>query len=87
MDWEFTEAQRDLPALVSRALLEGPQRIHRDTETVVVISEAKYAELLRSKKERDFKAFLMSGPSFEGVDLTRSKSLSRETEFDDDPTL
>ncbi|MGR3436423.1 MAG: type II toxin-antitoxin system prevent-host-death family antitoxin [Shimia sp.] len=46
--WQFTEAKAKLTEVVTRALSEGPQRIRRRGEEVVVISAARYDELSRT---------------------------------------
>ena len=61
------------------ALTEGPQTITRRNDTVVVISAQRYAEL--TGKKLGFKEFLMSGPSFEGLDLERDQSPMRDIEL------
>ena len=47
---------------------------------LVVISAAEFERL---KPRRDFIEHLMSGPSFEGLDLDRDASSGRDIEFDD----
>lgn len=79
MTWNLAEAKNRLSEVVNRALAEGPQMITRRKDTVVVISAAKYAELTGGR--RCFKDFLMSGPSFEGLDLERDKTPMRDIEL------
>jgi prevent-host-death family protein len=77
MEWRLAEAKNRLSELVNRALVEGPQRIHRHKDTVVVVAEHDYERL--TGKRLDFKEFLTSaGPSLEGVDLSRERSPMRE---------
>ncbi len=70
MDWRFSDAKNRLSELVRRALTDGPQRVTWRGETVIMISEAKYERL--SGKKMSFVDYLVSGPSLEGVDLSRS---------------
>lgn len=76
MTWNLTEAKNNLSELVNRALTEGPQRITRRNDMVIVITEAEYNHLCRQKPR--FKDTLVEGPSFEGLDLTRDRSQMRE---------
>lgn len=76
MTWNLTEAKNHLSELVNRALTEGPQRIVRRRDMVIVITEAEYNRLCSQKPS--FKDTLLSAPSFEGVDLTRDRSPMRE---------
>ena len=46
---------------------------------VVVVSVKEFRRL--SGGLPDFKDYLVSGPSFEGLDLERSKDLPRELDF------
>ncbi len=75
MTWNFAEARNRLSEVVNRALTVGPQTITQGKDAVVVISAKEYAELTGDR--RSFKDFLMSGPSFEGLDLERDKSSMR----------
>ncbi len=79
-DWAVAEAKNRFSELITKALTEGPQRVRRRDETVVVISAAEFERL---KPRRDFIEHLMSGPSFEGLDLDRDASSGRDIEFDD----
>lgn len=76
MTWNLTEAKNHLSELVNRAMTEGPQKILRRRDMVVVITEDEYNRL-RSQKP-SFKDALLNSPSFEGVELTRDRSLMRE---------
>ena len=76
MDWKFSEAKNKLSEIVSRALSEGPQRVLRRNDAVVVLSELEYEELLG--RRAGFKELLLSGPGLEGVDLSRDRSPGRE---------
>ena len=73
MDWRLADAKNRFSELVTRALAEGPQRIRRHNDAVVVVAERDYEKLTGSRP--DFKEFLMGeGPSFEGLNLTRDDS-------------
>ncbi|WP_165253738.1 type II toxin-antitoxin system prevent-host-death family antitoxin [Paludisphaera soli] len=79
MTWNLAEAKNRLSEVVNLALSEGPQTITRRNDTVVVVSAEKYAEL--TGQRQSFKDFLMSGPSFEGLDLERDESPMRDVEL------
>lgn len=79
MTWNLADAKNRLSEVVNLALTEGPQTITRRNDTVVLISGEKYAEL--TGQRQSFKDFLMSGPSFEGLDLERDKSPMRDVEL------
>jgi len=76
MEWQLAEAKNRFTEVVNRALAEGPQRVRRRGDTVVIIAEREYEKL--SGKRPEFKNFLMGeGPSFEGLDLTRDRAPMR----------
>lgn len=76
MEWKLADAKNKFSEVVNRALVEGPQRVTRHREAVVVLAEREY-ERLRGRG-RDFKAFLTSGPSLEDLDLTRDRTPMRD---------
>jgi prevent-host-death family protein len=79
MTWNLADAKNRLSEVVNLALTEGPQTITRRKDAVVVISAEAYAEL--TGRRQSFKDFLMSGPSFEGLDLERDKAPMRNVEL------
>ena len=73
MDWRLADAKNRFSELVARALSEGPQRVYRGHDVVVIMAERDYEELVG--KRLSFKKFLTGkGPSLAGLDLTRDKS-------------
>lgn len=76
--WTLKDAKSRFGELVERALEQGPQTVTRDGEDVVVVRAAKRP---RARKRKDFKEFLLSAGSLEGVDLTRDKSLPRDIDW------
>ena len=76
MTWKLADAKNRLSEVVNRTLSEGPQTITRRQDEVVVISKADFLKL--QGKAPSFVEFLMSGPSFEGVDLKRSTDEMRK---------
>jgi antitoxin Phd len=76
MEWRFADAKNRLSELINRALTEGPQRVLRREDAVVVVAERDYEKL--SGARPSFKEFLLSkGAGLERVDLTRDRSAMR----------
>ncbi len=83
MSWQLQEAKQRFSEVVRLTLEEGPQFVTRHGEEVVVVMSAK--EYRRTQKEDEPKLveFLLSGPSFDDLDLERSRELPREIDFGD----
>ena len=79
MDWRIEDAENQLGTVIDRALSEGPQTIRREDAAVVVVSAAEYQRL--SERRSPIKRVLFEGPSLEGLDLSRDKSLPRDIDF------
>jgi prevent-host-death family protein len=80
MEWRLADAKNRFSELVTRALAEGPQRVRRHDDAVIVVAERDYEKL--TGKRPDFKEFLMGeGPSFERLSLTRDDSPMRDPKF------
>jgi antitoxin Phd len=79
MTWNLAEAKNRLSEVVNLALSEGPQTITRRNDTVVVLSAAEYAELTGNRP--GFKNYLTQGESFEGLELSRDRSPTRDVEL------
>ena len=60
-------------------LTQGPRRVRRRNQSVVILDEQEYLRLTGVRPS--FKDFLMQGPSFEELDQTRDKSPSRDFEM------
>ena len=54
----------------------GRSAVRRRKDIVIVLPEAEYDRLTGTRP--DFKEYLMNGPSFDGLDLTRDQSLDRD---------
>jgi prevent-host-death family protein len=76
MDWQLADAKNRFSELVSRTLTEGPQRVRRRNEAIVLVAEAEYERL--TGKRQGFIEFLLNAPDFSEVDLTRDRSPMRE---------
>ncbi|CAA9345151.1 MAG: hypothetical protein AVDCRST_MAG93-6849 [uncultured Chloroflexia bacterium] len=79
MEWQLADAKNRFSEVVTRALTEGPQRVRRRGQTVVILAEEEYDRLTGEKP--NFRDFLLNAPSFEGVDLERDQSLMRDVEL------
>ena len=76
MDWLLADAKNRFSEVVTLALTEGPQRVRRRKQAVVVISETEYN--LLSRPDDSFKSYLFEGPDFSDLDLTRSEDTMRD---------
>ena len=76
MEWNLADAKNRFSEVVNLALTEGPQRVRRRKDTVVVLSVEEYERL--TGQRLGFKDYLAQGESFEGLDLTRDESPSRD---------
>jgi len=80
MEWRLADAKNRFSELVNRALAEGPQRVLRRDEAVIVVAERDFDKL--TGRRPGFKEFLMGkGPSLDGLDLTRDRSPMRDTKL------
>ncbi len=75
--WQVAEAKNKFSELITRALTEGPQRVRRRGETVVILSEADY-ERLAARDDLTIADFILNGPSLEGLEFERDRSPGRE---------
>ncbi len=76
MDWQLAEAKNRLSEVVTLALTEGPQRIRRRDQAVVVLSATDYERLIGARPS--FKQFLLEGPGLHDLDLSRETSPMRD---------
>ena len=80
MEWRLADAKNRFSELVTRALAEGPQRVRRHDDAVVVVAERDYEKL--TGKRSGFKEFLMGeGPRFEALDLARDDAPMRDVKL------
>ena len=84
MTWQVADAKNKFSELLTRAATEGPQRVRRRGQTFVVLSEADFERLegTSGTRKMTFAEFLLSGPSFEGVDLERRNSPMRPVDLE-----
>ncbi|MEM8754509.1 MAG: type II toxin-antitoxin system Phd/YefM family antitoxin [Pseudomonadota bacterium] len=81
MAWQLAEAKNKFSEVVRRALTEGPQVVSRRGERVVVVSEAEWEKATGRDKKQSLGAYLLSGPSLEGLDLSRDRSEGRDVDL------
>jgi len=80
MEWRLADAKNRFSELVNRALSEGPQRVLRRNDAVIVVAQRDYDRLTGERP--GFKEFLMgTKPKLEGIDLTRDRSPMRDIEL------
>lgn len=75
-DWRLAEAKNRLSEVFAKALRERPQRIVRGGEAVVVVAEETFGRL--AGRGDGFIAYLMDGPSLEGVAVQRDSRPMRD---------
>ncbi len=76
MEWRLADAKNRFSELVKRALAEGPQRVIRRHDAVVVVAQRDYDKLAGTR--RDFKDFLLGkGPTLDGLDIARDRTPGR----------
>lgn len=79
MSWKLADAKAKLSEVVNAALEEGPQRITRRNDAVVLISEDEYRTL--RGENVSFVDYLTSGKNLNDIDLSRSQDLARDVEL------
>ena len=77
MQWRLAEAKNRLSEVINKALSEGPQKITRRDDTVIILSKKDYEKLTR--KQSGFKDFLLNQtPKIDDLDLNRDKTQMRD---------
>ena len=80
MEWRLAEAKNKFSELVNRALLEGPQRVVRRNDVVIVLAERDYEQLAGVRLSfRDF--LLQDGTTLSGLDLERDRTPMRDVDL------
>ena len=77
--WRLADAKNRFSELVTRTLTEGPQRVRRRNDEVVIISAEEYAKLTGERPT--FKSFLMQPAGIDELDMSRDRSTMREVEL------
>lgn len=76
IEWQLAEAKNKFSEIVTLALTQTPQKVRRRHQTVMIISQEEYDKL--KGKQSSFVNYLMEGPSFEELDLTRDTNEGRD---------
>ena len=76
MDWRLADAKNRFSELVTKALTDGPQRVRRRNQAVIVLSEDDY-QRLRGERT-NLRDYLLNGPDLNDVELERDPSPMRE---------
>lgn len=79
MSWQLAEAKNTFSGVVTRALSEGPQRVHRRGQTVVIPAEDEYERLIGEKS--GLLDYLLSGPGFDGLEIERDQAPMRDVKL------
>ena len=72
MGWKLAEAKNRFSEVVRKALTEGPQRIERRDDAVVLVSAAEFERLTGGKPS--FIEFLLDAPDMSDLDLERDRT-------------
>lgn len=85
--WQLAEAKNKFSEVFTRALTQGPQRVRRRGETVVILAEAEYERLAGTPaKKMSLGEYLLRAPKVEGLVVERDRSPGREVDFGPDET-
>lgn len=78
MEWHLAEAKNKFSELINLALSDGPQRVIRRNDAVIILAQKDYDQLIG--KHPSFKDFLLDKkePTLEGIDLSRDRSTMRD---------
>ncbi len=80
MSWRLADAKNRFSEVVTRALAGDPQVVRRWSDAVVVVARRDYEKL--TGKRVSFKQFLLgTGPSLQGLDLSRDRSPMRKVKL------
>ena len=78
--WNISEAKRRFSEIIERAQTEGPQvftRYGKDRAVVLAVEDYRKLDAARP----DFKEYLLSGPSVDDFENSRSDDPGREVEL------
>jgi len=76
VEWQLADAKNRFSELMNRALQEGPQRVRRRQDAVIVLAEEEYERMAGTRP--DFKEYLRRPVGLEELDLSRDQSLGRD---------
>jgi antitoxin Phd len=76
MEWQMADAKNRFSELMNRALQEGPQRVRRRNNAVIVLAEEDYERMAGNRP--DFKEYLRRPVGLDELDLSRDQSPGRD---------
>ena len=77
VQWRLAEAKNRFSEVINKALSEGPQKIIRRDDTVIILSKKDYERL--TGMQTGFKDFLLNQtPKLDDLDLNRDKTPMRK---------
>ena len=80
MEWKLADAKNRFSELFNRALSDGPQRVMRRGDAVMVLAQSDYEKLVGPRLS--FKEFLLSKTAvLDGIDLERDRSAMRDVDL------
>lgn len=79
MTWKLADAKNKFSEVVDKALKEGPQKVTRRCEAVIVLALKDFEHLTGSKP--GIKEYLMRAPSLKGLNLRRDSSPLRKADL------
>ena len=79
VSWQLAEAKNKFSEVFTKAIEEGPQRVTRRGQAVIVISEEEFVE--KHAERMSFVEFLLSAPKVPELDLTRDVDYGRDVEW------
>ena len=80
MQWRLAKTKNRFSEVINKALSEGPQKVTRRNDTVIVLSQDDYEKL--TGKQPGFKDFLLNHtPKLKDLDLKRDKTPMRDIEY------
>ncbi|MGI9303644.1 MAG: type II toxin-antitoxin system prevent-host-death family antitoxin [Gammaproteobacteria bacterium] len=82
MSWQLHEAKNKLSEVIRRALSEGPQRVTRRSEAVIVIAEKEYQRL--TGEHLSLAGWLVNNPMPCELELPAREDPPRKALFQDD---
>ena len=81
-NWQIQEAKSQLSKLIEQSKSDGPQTITKHGRPEVVVLSMKDYEAMRREKPSLIEFLLYEGPTFDDLDIERSKDTGREIDLD-----
>ena len=81
-NWQVQEAKAQFSKLIEQSKTDGPQTITKHGRPEVVVLSMKDYEAMRRDKPSLIEFLLYEGPTFDDLDIERSKDTGREIDLD-----